>query len=87
MCVATVSGRQREGRVELVALLLLLTGRWAAVQGNEIGHNLEALVGKVAAELLAREVGTLDEPLLTKWVDRIGQQVAACSPRQDFPFR
>ena len=54
---------------------------------EDIEHNLEALIGRAAAELMARELGTFDNPLLTEWVDEVGARVAKPSPRQEFFFR
>jgi hypothetical protein len=59
----------------------------AAAWSGEVERNLEALIGRVAAELMAREYGTIENPLLDEWVDRVGQRVAAECPRQEFPYR
>jgi len=73
----------------LTPALLASAALWCAAPAvaEDIGHNLEALVGTIAAELMAREYGTLDDPLLTEWVDEVGGRVARPCPRQEFPFR
>lgn len=58
----------------------------AKARADDLGDNLEALVGRVAAELLAEEFGTLDNPFLQNWVERVGARVAGHCPRQEFPF-
>jgi len=80
------SGRSPRWGASLAGLLAVLLGSGIAGAG-EIERNIEALVGKAAAELMAREYGTIDNPLLKKWVNQTGQRVAAQCPRQEFPFR
>jgi predicted Zn-dependent protease len=65
------------------AVLLLASPVWP----ESVEHNLEALVGRIAARLTAEQYGTLDNPLLTDWVNAVGARVAAPCPRQEFPFR
>ncbi len=74
---------QRRSAVTLVGILLFPASAWP----GEIERNIEALVGKAAAELMAREYGTIENPLLDEWVDRVGLRVAARCPRQEFPYR
>jgi len=54
---------------------------------SDVERNLEAMVGRAAAELMAHEYGTIDNPLLQKWVDTVGGRVAEPCPRKDFPVR
>lgn len=48
---------------------------------------IEKLIGRQTATALAEGFGTETDPVLTAWVARIGQRVAAVSPRQDVRYR
>jgi len=54
---------------------------------SEVERNLEAMIGRAAAEVMAHEYGTIDNPLLQKWVDAVGGRVAGPCPRRDLPVR
>ncbi len=82
----TASRRSPLWGASLAGLAAILLGAGVAGAG-EIERNIEALVGRAAAELMAREYGTIDNPLLKEWVNRTGQRVAAQCPRQEFPYR
>jgi Zn-dependent protease with chaperone function len=65
----------------------LLVTAPAFARTNEVERNLEAMIGHTAAEAMAEEYGTIDNPLLQDWVQAVGERVAAPCPRKDFPFR
>ncbi|HVP27661.1 MAG TPA: M48 family metalloprotease [Myxococcota bacterium] len=46
----------------------------------------EAAVGREAAEQVQSEMGLVDDPSLQAYVDRVGQRLAAFSPRKDTPY-
>ncbi len=66
---------------------LLFASAPAFARTNEVERNLEAMIGHTAAEAMAEEYGTIDNPLLQDWVQAVGERVAAPCPRKDFPFR
>ncbi|NNL87375.1 MAG: M48 family metalloprotease [Myxococcales bacterium] len=47
----------------------------------------EASVGKQAAAQVAEQIGLVEAPALTAYIDQIGQRLAAFSPRKDVQYR
>lgn len=47
----------------------------------------EAALGREEAARVAAEMGIVDDPALTAYVQAVGQRVARSSPRQDVPYR
>ena len=44
-------------------------------------------VGREAAEQVAAQIGTLDDPELVAYVERIGKKLLRALPRRDFAYR
>ena len=73
------------------ALLPLLAALWLLQAGSpllaaSIPTEVEKWVGKQVAELLKAEMGFTSDHNLTRRVQRIGDEVAAASPRQDVRY-
>jgi Zn-dependent protease with chaperone function len=71
----------------MTGLLLAALLCAAPARAEDVKRNLETLIGRIAAKLTADEYGTLENPLLTDWVNDVGARVAQPCPRQEFPFR
>lgn len=53
----------------------------------DLGKDIERDLGKMVAEELEKSYGVVDDPLLTGWVDRLGQRLAEVSGRTDVKYR
>ena len=74
----------------LAAAMLCVAGLCGSASGGELDkveRSLEALIGKALARSMELQYGTLDNPLLTEWVDGVGQRVAQTCPRQEHAFK
>jgi len=75
-------------------IALALTAGWAlsltpappASARLDIGKDIEKGLGKVVAAEIESTYGVVDDPLLTGWVNRLGQHLAAVSGRTDVKY-
>src|SRR3989442_604727 len=51
-----------------------------------MGQDIERDLGKSVADEIEKEFGVVDDPLLTAWVDRVGQRLAAASGRTNVKY-
>jgi len=55
--------------------------------GDDPGREIERGLGQVVAQELEAAYGVVDDPLLTPWVDRLGQRLARAAGRSDAACR
>jgi len=67
-----------------LALGLLALGGFPA-RGN-LGAKIEREIGRQVLYAFESSVGLVDDPLLVEWVQRVGEDIAAVSPRPDVRY-
>ena len=67
-------------------ILALLISSGVGVRAADPEAEIEKLVGKPITESFKYQYGVVTDPTVTAWVDRVGRDVAAESPRQDIKY-
>ncbi len=68
------------------AVFLCVAHNCSASPSSDVGRDLEKTLGKLIADQIEASYGVVKDPLLTNWVDRIGQKLAAVSGRTDVKY-
>jgi tetratricopeptide (TPR) repeat protein len=77
----------RLGRLAgLITLTVLMAGGAQRTQALDIGKDIERGLGKMVGAEIEATYGVVDDPLLTGWVDRLGQKLASVSGRTDVKY-
>jgi len=72
---------------KLLAPILASVLLASATPARDLGKDIERGLGEMVAAELEAAYGVVDDPLLTDWVDRIGQRLAAASGRTNLTYR
>lgn len=78
--------RRHSLRVFLGMLLALLLSATRAT-ALDLGKDIERGLGEIVGEEIEAAYGVVDDPLLTNWVNRVGQRLAAASGRTNIKYQ
>jgi predicted Zn-dependent protease len=81
----TITANRPLHRALSLALAFLLLA--SAAPAGDIGKEIEKGLGRMVAEEIESTYGVVDDPLLTDWVNRVGQRLAAASGRTDVKYQ